>query len=1024
MDARGDSTLVIVADVIEKSTVFFDLFLLQSTTVLQRPAALSSFSPKIAMSVSHPRYQLSTSFWVLMIMVASLWPGGRAVAEGEPAEDFLKRLRAANYFDTAISYLDRIDQYPGISADFKSAIALEKAQTFIEAAVASRNGKSRDDFFVLAEQQLAEFLQQASHPRFSEARLKLGKLQMVRAAQLMNGDPDDAKRKAARESYLAAAETFSAIVDDLRGKLEQMKGANIDAEKNPAQAALRNQYRGEFLQGKLSAGETRKLAAQTYRNPGEQGKQLLQQALADFTELSEKYDSYVQGAIAMLYRGQVQQDLGMTDQALDSYIRMLEQSEADELRESKFQATSGMIGIWLNQKPPKFQSAIERGQGIIDGIRPDERRLPSIQELRIELAKAYLEKSKDRENQKPVDLKRAESAGRQLLIAASKVPGEYMEQAKGLLAGMGIQNEVAELPTAEAPDDLDDALAKARELLEASENIAQSLAVLSEQEKPDASIEKQKTELNEQLLQTRSIAIQILRRGLSMVGPGADIETLNQARQFLAYLLYEQHHYRDASVVGTFLAKNAPGTEMGLRGGIVALNSLQLLLTEVPEKDNDGLIAQLEQLGNYLTDTWPNDPKAAGAQGVMVRIALSKDRWDDARKLVEKMPAGSERASFQRLMGQLMWNQSIKARENGDDAEVQRALQQAETFLQQGLDGIPTDLVDPDAAKAALVLVKIHLKRGNIQQAVKVLDHPKYGPKTLLQKQGPPDKSFPSDLYSTELQTLVQQMTTDNGDPNALLERASKVMDKLRESVTGANAQQDLTGIYLRMARDIREQLDAANAQSKGKLIEAFRVFLARIAGTTNDPATLQWVGQTLMELGEASMQPTDIKAAGQAAELLNTAVETFEDLKQKSKDLPLTVSYQLGRAYRLLGDYKHGIDTLEVVLIEKPMMLDAQIEAALAYEQWAAIVPPKFAGNAYSSALNGARPNAQKKNVIWGWGRISQLTSRDPKYRAMFFDARYHVALCRYLQGKAINSVPVKEQSMSDVTQVNARVP
>ena len=142
-----------------------------------------------------------------------------------------------------------------------------------------------------------------------------------------------------------------------------------------------------------------------------------------------------------------------------------------------------------------------------------------------------------------------------------------------------------------------------------------------------------------------------------------------------------------------------------------------------------------------------------------------------------------------------------------------------------------------------------------------------------------------------------------------------------------------------------------ADEGKKAKLIEAFRVFLDRISATTEDEATLQWVGQTLMDLAEASMQPNETKAVGQAAELLQTAVATFQRLKEKSQDPPLTVDFQLGKAQRQLGNFKDSIDILAQLLSEKPLMLDAQMEAALAYEQWAAVVPPKFAGKAYETA-------------------------------------------------------------------------
>ncbi len=193
---------------------------------------------------------------------------------------------------------------------------------------------------------------------------------------------------------------------------------------------------------------------------------MLEQALKTFTELSENYDTYVQGAVAMVYRGQVQEDLGLKDQAIDSYMRMLESPDADPLRDAKYQATSGLIRLWLAESPPKFQSAIDRAQGLVDGVRPDERSLPSVQALRLDLAKALLLKSKDKDNQKPVDLKRAESDGRQLLIKASKIPGEHAEEANQMLADLGVDLQaVPELPTAEDPTSLADALEKSRELV-------------------------------------------------------------------------------------------------------------------------------------------------------------------------------------------------------------------------------------------------------------------------------------------------------------------------------------------------------------------------------------------------------------------------------------------------------------------------------------------------------------------------------------------------------------------------------
>lgn len=940
---------------------------------------------------------------------------------GEPAEDFLKRLRAAGYHDIAIRYIDRLEEFPGVDANLLDAVALEKAQIHIDAAVSARNPAARDESFVAAEKELAEFLKLTSHPRISEARLQLGKLQMVRAAQLLSGKVDEEKRKLARESYLAAAKTFDAIVDNLREQLTQMQGQRIDAAKEPEKAAQRDTYRFEFLQGQLNAGESRRLAARTYEKPAQEGKALLEESLQRFDDLTEKYSNYVQGAVAMLYRGQVLQDLGDSEKALDSYLRMLEQPDADPLRDSKFQATSGLIQLHLAESPPKFQQAIERGQAMLDSVRPDEKRSQSVQQLRLDLAKAYLAKAADKENQKPADLKRAASEGRRLLLDASKVAGVHVEESQALLATLGVsQDEEVPLPTADDPKNFDEAFVSAKQLFEAAESLQQSLGVLEKQTDAAEQIE----EVKKQLAETRAVAIIVLGRGLSMVTPETGVSSVNQARQILAYLLYQQQRYREAAVVGSFLAKQSPGNEGGLRGGLIGLTSLQLLFADTPEESNEGLVRQIQELGAYLASTWPDDPQATAAQGIMIRLALSKDQWDEAKALVSRMPAGSERASFQRLIGQLLWNKSVQLYQSGSESEAKQRLAEAEANLTAGLEGLSGKLVDPEALQAALVLAKVYLRQDQEQRAIETLDHPTYGPLLLVDKQGAPNETFKSDLYATELQAVVGRMTSPDGDPQALLERATATMEKLRNSVTGDDKQTRLVGVYLGLARDIQGQLDQAPPARKAKLTDAFRVFLSRVGQASSDPGTLQWVGQTLLEMGESSMNPGEGLATGQAADLIGSAADTFESLRKTSAELPLTVDYQLARSYRLLGRYKEAIDTLEKILRQKPMMLDAQIEAATAYEKWAGETKPELAGRAYQLALDGARPNEKQENVIWGWGKISQLTSRDRKFRDIFFDARYHVAVCRFLMGSALKSDAVMEQAVSDITKVAALYP
>ncbi|PNY38352.1 hypothetical protein C2E31_03315 [Rhodopirellula baltica] len=928
-------------------------------------------------------------------------------AEGEPAERFVKQLRNIGYYDTAIQYLDRAQNIAGIDPSFVKAIPLEKAQTFIDQAIHTNSSDGRDNAFAEAEKSLQGFISSdSSHPRVSEARLQLGKLQMIRAAQLLaasrgNSASDKLKLSEARQSYLEAAKTFDAIVSDLRGKLEAMKGQKIDAETDPEGIARRDQYRFEFLQSQLNAADAIKLAAKTYESPAKDDKAGLEDAKNRLAELNKKYFRFPSGAIALEHLGEIEELLGNREAALDNYLKMLEEPEVDVLREAKFLAAAGIIRMKLQEDPPKYQEAIDRTEPFVRQIRPNEASTASVQTFRVDLAKAYLAKAAD-SSLKKGEIGRARSAGRELLQEAKKVSGDHLDEVTKLLEGLGIEAESVELPSIEPPKSFDEAFETATTVLQHVSDIESTLKLLESQ--PDSEeLNQQKQDIQKQIQETYQIGIQALRIGLGMVNSESSIETVNQARQILAYFLYQSQRHRETVVVGSFLAHAAPGTEVGLKGGLMALTSMQLLLGEVPESENDGLIKQLESLGKFLAATWPDDPNAAAAQGIQIRLLLSKDDFDGAQRLIDEMPAGNERARFKRLLGQLLWNQSIIAKtEQNDEEKAQRLIALAKKNLDEGLREIEGELVESEAFQAALVLAKIRLIDQEYAPALAALTDDKFGPLQHTSDQDSPSERFLGDLYSTELRALVGVMLASD-DPGQYLDQMTKAMENLRVAFQGAAAQANLTQTYMRMAQDLQEQLDTASPEKKQKLTTAFLEVLKRVREATDDQATLRWVGQTLMSLGESTMTPNETQATGQAKELISQAVTTFKALDDQSN---VTTAYLTAKAQRLSGQYKESIDTIDALLKSQPMMLEAQIEGAQAYESWAASLKPNVAYKAYRAALEGARKGDDGKNTIWGWAEISKKTSsqlrRNENFKEKFFESRYHVALCLFLMGKA----------------------
>jgi hypothetical protein len=96
--------------------------------------------------------------------------------------------------------------------------------------------------------------------------------------------------------------------------------------------------------------------------------------------------------------------------------------------------------------------------------------------------------------------------------------------------------------------------------------------------------------------------------------------------------------------------------------------------------------------------------------------------------------------------------------------------------------------------------------------------------------------------------------------------------------------------------------------------------------------------------------------------------------------------------------------------------MLPVQIEAAKTYQEWGGLGPGQEEN--YMRAIMGARPDnsnpdpAKKgKYVIWGWGEIARMTAGNNKYDEQFYEARYNLALARYLYGLAQKDADQKKE-------------
>ena len=380
------------------------------------------------------------------------------------------------------------------------------------------------------------------------------------------------------------------------------------------------------------------------------------------------------------------------------------------------------------------------------------------------------------------------------------------------------------------------------------------------------------------------------------------------------------------------------------------------------------------------------------------------------------------------MLGQTLWNQFLAAeKENPESAPA--TLERCKKQLSAALDGLKAEQVNDTTMMSSLLLAKALIRSNKHTEALGILENKASGP--LERMQGPNAlvpgiPGFAADTYRTALQALVTQLTA-GGDASALLEKAQKLTEQMRSALAGQpGGQKTMVSIYYSLAQDIKKKIEVAPPGQRDKLISAFKLFLSDLGKQATDPTTVHWVAQTFIEMGKSAMGDAKPPAQGLAKELLEESIVHLQNLLDDDPgeaEAVRQIRFELATTSRLMGNYKQAIDALEKILQEKNTMIDAQVEAALSYQQWAEVINPKFAKKAFSSAMSGARPGANGKNTIWGWGKIAKLAQGNAAFNAVFFDARYRIAECRHLIGQrspvATDKKKYADLAEKDITMV-----
>lgn len=954
---------------------------------------------------------------------------------------FVEALRQRGYFDTASDYLELRAADPRTSDEFKSAIAYEQGMVLLEAAGTIRDPQILAQQLNRAQSKFQEFIKaEPNHPLANEARDRLGGLIRYRASALVErsskpGADREGLTKQAQSLYSEAKNVFDEEAKSLRAKLDKMDKKDSDREAVGMQ----------WLGARLNSVQTSFEMAHAMAEGDSKRKDLLKQVAKEGADLYKNFPQRLAGLTARFYEGRAHQELGDSKRAVSAYRDLMFGLPEDDptFRALKTLATRHALECWL--KSEDYAAAVENALPWAKSARGPE--LQDLNWLKVKLQTAQALKELSGKASKN------DSKAAQYILEARRLTNdvlksrneELLEPARQLLGQLGgtIERAPTETKVADAKTltSFDEAYDLANEALDQIKTAEVEMQFAQRQTPPDPA---KLAELQARIDELREKSFGYLSQAITLANDKTDLEKLNAARYFLSWLHYQKGNLREAVVLGEYLAKRHPdaaGARPASRIALASLDSLIRQLKSTGATDFEFETSKLFEVADYVAAKWPDQPEGDLAFDMRLNVYLNADDFQKAQEFIAAIPANSpRRADGEIKLGSAYWSrfarrrQELKALGESDDTrqeteELKKELdvlaKQAREALERGVEGKrKLDAVNDRGVLAALTLSQLYLNQGEAGKAVELLEDPKIGPLTLLaanhaatQREG-----VPAEIHKTALRAYV-------GSDPPQLEKATAAMDALERSYAGdEQGAERLTQLLIGIAYDLQQQLEelgrSGQAAGQAKLTSAIQQFLGRISGRMSgvDFKTMYWVARTYGNLAEGMRSGNALTQQGR--QLYDQAIKAYEQILAKAKSDPKfldadrarEVRLDLAIAYRGLGEYGRAIAMMAEILKEKPNMVRGQVEAAMTYQERAAVENPGYYKLAVFGGTKGDNVN------IWGWGKLANLAARNPQLRDTFHEARYNLAVCRYRSALADEKAENKRKLL-DLAQNDVRV-
>lgn len=1009
-----------------------------------------------------------------LLLTGWLLVGACPVQAKEEAKKFLEALRERGYFDTALDYIEWLRTSRFCPEEMKETLAYEAGITNLVASLASQDMKYRLQYLDKAREGFEKFLDdQPSHPLAAEARSQLGNILVERAkikreqAERPTVSPEEKKKllKEAQAYLEEAREVFGELERYFTN--ERLKYPKVidpkwpEKKKQEFEDIVRN-----MAMARIYLATVEYELAQTFPKGSAAYKDQLFTASNKFREIYEKFKDWLAGMYARYWQARCNKELGDADglktaQQICKELASLP-DDPKPFRDIKNKALILQLEMLRDAKKP--EKIWERVAQWVETARPDEETSPDGLTIRFYGAQAgeeLLQQQKDKKDPKLYN------AVRDYYRFVARYEGPHQLEARLRLRELA-EGQI-QVTSYEEARDYGKAALDELQSADLEMRLSAAQGALDEKKRQELEQRIQNAQQDAKMYFTQALR---LAAGLPLERRKEILDELNTLRYYLAYLHYLADELYEAAVLGEFLARRYPESGGARPAAKIALACWVKLRTMLPkEADRSFETAHMTSLAEYIAGRWKEAPEAEDAIVMLLRSAVADQDPKKALEYLNRLPEKSaKRPEAEVLVGQALWSAYVRSaglpeEQRPSQAELEQMRQQAQHYLEEGVAGLRKQLTDPaqvdyTLASAVLSLAQIYVETGQSKKALEKLTDPQIGPLTLVQAKHPVTArgTFLAATYKTALRTYVAERQ---------LEKAEEVMNTL-EKIMAADPEgaSKLTQLYISLGLELQQQLNRLQqerkAQEAKQVLEGFEVFLDRIVQRPdNSFNSLYWVAETLQSLGagldpggtrpcpaeakpyyekavtafqkllqqvdaelekiDQQLQPLEEKLKqiqdASAKEAEEEKLQPLREKKAKQQSIRASILLRIARSLRRLGQYKEALRWITLLLQEKPMMVDAQVEAAYICQSWGT-QEPKYYLYAIQGGLKAKRKDGQEFQLpIWGWGQLARRVQRwmmdsrmeqrqEEKQRLSdyFHEARYNLAVCRFEYAKTLS--------------------